>query len=418
MKGARLIAGLTSSLALTGLLLCYTSLLGTWRLAVGVVIVHVLAACLLLILVLPFLWRHIRGRGRLNFNNAAMLALLGAMLLSGVALTVVGRRGHLPALHWVSSLAFVVAMFRHARFGLLTPVLNNRSLIFKLAGIAVLLAGIAFVSLTLKSEGVLAREQIPFTSMAIVGVLPAYDRASMAPENCAACHAKEVEEWRQSLHAVSDTEIIYGRVVGEFREQHGIEASNWCAACHSPLRLARGELNIKVADVEQPNVGCIACHSIQEIHEPVGSNSYDLAVKTEKTSVIGTKLGLSNRMLLLQPGAHRGRWNVGLTQRPEFCGACHRQILPESLTSSRSNLTLQDTFGEWLESRFNSPNPGERKTCQDCHMPTTQNLRSVLGLEGRSHVFAGASADIAQLSGARTRLKEVKQLLANTASLA
>src|SRR5215813_5206857 len=141
MKGARIIAGLTFLLALTGLLLAYSSLLETWRLAIGVVLIHLLAACFLLLMVLPFLWNHVRGRGRLKLNNITILVLLGAMLLTGVALTAVGHRGYLPIVHSVSSLAFVVVTFLHTRSRRSTAR-GTRTLVLKLSGVALMFVAV------------------------------------------------------------------------------------------------------------------------------------------------------------------------------------------------------------------------------------------------------------------------------------
>jgi hypothetical protein len=88
------------------------------------------------------------------------------------------------------------------------------------------------------------------------------------------------------------------------------------------------------------------------------------------------------------------------------------------LTGVKGSPTLQDTYGEWQRSRFNSDDPAQRKTCQDCHMPEREGVTALLGGGGRKHLFAGASVDVARLGGARTALQEHRRLLANTASVA
>jgi hypothetical protein len=52
---------------------------------------------------------------------------------------------------------------------------------------------------------------------------------------------------------------------------------------------------------------------------------------------------------------------------PEFCGACHKQFIPEAL--NRTGLSpSQNQFDEWRESHWNSDDPDASLSCVDCHM--------------------------------------------------
>lgn len=421
MKGARSIAYLMLALAVTGLSLYVGAMLKVWQATLAIVMVHVVLASILVLTIGPFLWKHLRAerssRASVKSRGLLLLSLLISVVLSGTALAVFGRRGNLSIIHWAFSIFLFLAVFRHARYMRPQSSLKKPAWLLKVAAMATLCIVILLASQTPRSQSApFTRHFLP-ASMKLVGELPAYDKASMSPESCANCHAKIVEEWKQSLHSVADTEIIYSRVVGEFRQKHGIEASNWCAGCHSPLRLARGQLSLKIADVDQPNVDCVTCHSIQHIHEPVGSNNYDLSVRPAIGYEVAKPLNLSNRLMLMHPGAHQDRWNASLIRSAEFCGACHRQVVPKFLTKSNDNPTIQDTFGEWQQSRFNSEDPAQRRTCQDCHMPEDHGFGIVLGFGSRSHLFAGGSIDIAQLSGARTGVKAHKRLLSEAATI-
>jgi hypothetical protein len=421
MKGARLIAGLTLALGATGALARAGSVLKAWSPTLAVTVIHVLLAAAFLIAFGPFFLGHLRAKRRKGAASAGGLALLGVVAgvtASGVALVVYGQRGGLPLIHFLLSALVVVGLLRHA--GALRPRLDLRRAAgaIKLGAAFALLVLLVLTSRMAGSQGAPAAEQLPLSSIRVAGGLPTYDAPTMSPESCAGCHSQVADEWKQSLHAVADSEIVYARVVAEFRQEHGVEASNWCAGCHSPLRLARGQLNIKVADVDQPNVDCVTCHSIREIHRPGGELNFDMAVKPAEGYGAGGPLKVSNRLLLMQPGAHRERWNGSLPRGSEFCGACHRQTLPEFLTGVKDSPTIQDTYGEWQRSPFNSEDPALRKTCQDCHMPEREGMTALLGGGGRSHLFAGASVDVARLGGARTALQEHRRLLANTASVA
>lgn len=420
MRGARLIAGLTFSLGMTGVLARASAALSAWHPTLAVTVIHVLLALAFMIAIVPFFLRHLGGERKRALTSAgglALLSILTGVIASGAALVVFGQRGSLPFIHFLFSALLVVGLLRHA--GSLRPRLTSHKggWRLKLGAALVFVAVLTLASRIVGSEEAPAATQLPLSSIRIAGGLPPYDASSMAPESCVNCHSQVAEEWKQSLHAVADSEIVYARVVAEFRREHGVEASNWCAGCHSPLRLARGQLNIKVADVDQPNVDCVTCHSIRQVHRSHDNLNFDLGVRRPAGYGVGATWRVSDRLLLMQPGAHRDRWNDALTSSPEFCAACHRQTLPRFLTGAEHPLTLQDTFGEWERSRFNSDDPAQRRTCQDCHMPERGSPLSLLGGGGRSHIFAGASVDIARLGGARAALQEHRRLLAKTASL-
>jgi hypothetical protein len=421
MRGARLIAGLTFALGVTGALVRAGSAVRAWYPTLAVTIIHVLLAAAFLVAFGPFFFGHLRGQRRRVWSSAGgmlLLFVMGGVVASGVALVLNGQRGSLPLVHLALSVLVVVTFFRHAgslrpRFKLLGTVWG-----LKLGGILILLSLLVLAGRMAGSRGAPVAAQLPLSSVRLEGELPPYDAASMSPESCAQCHAQVVADWKQSLHAFADSEIVYARVVAEFRQEHGVEASNWCAGCHSPLRMARGQLNIKVADVDQPNVDCVTCHSIRQVHRPRGELNFDMEVKPASGYGAGFASAVSNRLLLMQPDAHRERWNGPLPRDPELCAACHRQTLPEFLTGSKESLTLQDTYGEWQRSRFNSDDPAQRRTCQDCHMPESSGLAALLVGGGRRHLFAGASVDVARLEGSRTALQEHRRLLADAASVA
>lgn len=421
MRGARLIAGLTFALGVTGALVRAGSVLKAWYPTLAATVIHVLLAAAFLIAFGPFFFGHLRGQRRGAWSSAggmSLLLVLAGVVASGVALVLNGQRGILPLVHLALSVLVGVALLRHA--GSLRPLFKPLGKVWglKLLGMLLLILLLVLAGRIAGSQGAPVAAQLPLSSVRLEGELPPYDAASMSPESCAQCHAEVVADWKQSLHAFADSEIVYARVVAEFRQEHGVEASNWCAGCHSPLRMARGQLNIKVADVDQPNVDCVTCHSIRQTHQPRGDLNFDMAVKPATGYGAGYASTVSNRLLLMQPDAHRERWNGSLPRGSELCGACHRQTLPEFLTGSKDSPTLQDTYGEWQRSRFNSDDPAQRRTCQDCHMPEGRGLASLLVGGGRRHLFAGASVDVARLEGSRTAFQEHKRLLAGAATVA
>jgi hypothetical protein len=74
----------------------------------------------------------------------------------------------------------------------------------------------------------------------------------------------------------------------------------------------------------------------------------------------------------------------------EFCGTCH-QVVSELYTES---FALEETFGEWLGSRFN--NGGQH--CQKCHMPTYDGRAAVGGpmRKVHEHTFVGVDVPLVE----------------------
>lgn len=421
MNGSKKVAGLLLLLIVTGGFLTLVSKTGFWATTLAVTVLHVLSALLLPIVLIRFLRKHLaheRARDIFRIGKVFQSLFLLLTYASGIALIAVGARSWLPPVHVLVGFGFVIGLVVHTGAGRKQFAVGALTEGAKIGGVLVLLGLVLAARVnnnvnTKKSDAGESRT-IANAFMQVSEGLPPYTKETMSPDSCAGCHAEIVRDWKQSLHAVADSEIVYARVVSEFREQHGIEASNWCAACHSPLRVARDQLNIKVADVDQPNVDCTVCHSLDTVHQPPGDNRFALKLKPETGYAVGLGQRVSNRLLLVQPAAHRSRWSSGVANTPEFCGSCHTQSSPPFVGHA---LVLQDTYGEWKRSPFNTADPASRKTCQDCHMPWNESRWTAFGGRTRSHYFAGGSVDIARLSGARERLKLSTELLANTASL-
>lgn len=421
MNGAKKVAGLLLLLILTGGFLTLVNKTSFWPTTLAVTILHVLSALLLAIVLVGFLKKHIaheRGRGIFGAGKVFQNLLLLLTYASGVALIAVGRRSWLPPVHLLVGFGFVIGLVVHTGALRKQFALGALTEGAKIGGILVFLGLVLAArmnsNVNMQKSSQEESRTIANTFMQVSEGLPPYTKETMSPDSCASCHGEIVRQWKQSLHAVADSEIIYARVVSEFREQHGIAASNWCAACHSPLRVARDQLNIKVADVDQPNVDCTVCHSMDTVHQPPGDNRFALKLKPETGYAVGLGRRISDRLLLVQPAAHQSRWNSGVANTPEFCGSCHTQSSPPFAGHA---LVLQDTYGEWKRSPFNTADPASRKTCQDCHMPSNESRWEPFGRKTRGHYFAGGSVDVARLSGARERLKLSTDLLANTASL-
>src|SRR5689334_22403986 len=113
MRSARLIAGLTFALGVTGALVRAGSAVRAWYPTLAATIIHVLLAAAFLIAFGPFFVRHLRGQGRKvlsGVSGPALLLVLSCVTASGVVIVVEGQRGSLPLIHLVSSVIAAVAL--------------------------------------------------------------------------------------------------------------------------------------------------------------------------------------------------------------------------------------------------------------------------------------------------------------------
>jgi hypothetical protein len=408
-------------LSLSGVLLGLLPPLASWPVALPITIFHVLLAVAFVALAGSLLYPHMRKNGHWRAGGRsgwAALVSLSLVVISGSSLLIQGQRGRLPILHTIAGLGLLAIVFAHGGFAHLRRRFRSSFRLVLTGGFAVLAAGLMLSARPTHSTVSPEVKEFPPASMRILGELPPFDEEILGASRCADCHAQIVAQWKESMHAVADTELLYARVVGEFRKDYGFEASNWCAGCHSPLRLGRGELNEKVASVAQPNVDCIVCHTIRKAQEPIGNNHYDMAFTIPSRYGLAKAERLSDKLLLLQPAMHRSMWNGSFMRSAEFCGVCHRQTLPDSLTDGHGGLVIQDTYQEWAKSRYNTADQATRRTCQDCHMPVASGLAGDLGNQRPSHLFLGGSMDIARILGAHSAYAESKRFLEKAATVA
>ncbi|MEZ4359422.1 MAG: multiheme c-type cytochrome [Kofleriaceae bacterium] len=174
--------------------------------------------------------------------------------------------------------------------------------------------------------------------------------ASVAPSECATCHAEIAAEWRSSAHARAFTNAV-------FRSEYALTPERFCVQCHAPLAPSS---HADRGDLQERGVDCAVCH-VRDGH------------------VLGTR-GAGD-------AEHAARRDPRL-RASAFCGSCHQFDFPE-LEDPRAQRyhprrPLQDTLAEWRRSAF------ARTPCQSCHMPQVaeaeQGERGTRGGKPRRHV--------------------------------
>jgi mono/diheme cytochrome c family protein len=157
-------------------------------------------------------------------------------------------------------------------------------------------------------------------------------QASLDPQQCARCHAKQAREWAPSLHGRAASPGLAAQMYALPPDE---VAS--CLGCHAPLaeQLADGPLRAT-------GVSCAGCH------------------------VRGwTRHGPPDRAPSLLPLPGYPLVTLELYERGDFCLPCH-QLPPRGAVNGKP---LLNTYKEWLE----GPYMRRGIQCQHCHMPNREH---------------------------------------------
>ncbi len=169
--------------------------------------------------------------------------------------------------------------------------------------------------------------------------------ASLAPDQCARCHAAQFRQWSSSIHAQAGSPGLLAQIEPVAHASQDFVDS--CARCHTPL--AEQQRNVAGAanrtfdsELQKQGVACASCHVRQ------GRRLGPLAVAS-------SLLPLPNYPLTTLP----------IYERSDFCLPCHQ--LPPAIAVA--NRPLLNTYKEWLE----SPYMKRGVQCQHCHMPNREH---------------------------------------------
>lgn len=169
--------------------------------------------------------------------------------------------------------------------------------------------------------------------------------ASLAPEQCARCHAAQFRQWSGSIHARAASPGLLAQI--EPMAHANKEFVESCTRCHTPLAEQRRQVDGKDnrlfdGELQQQGITCAGCHVRQwQRFGPI--------------AVASSLLPLPNYPLTTLP----------IYERSDFCLPCHQ--LPPAL--SVANRPLLNTYQEWLE----GPYMARGVQCQHCHMPNREH---------------------------------------------
>ena len=340
--------------------------------------------------------------------------VLGLLAVSGVALLWATNVAPLRSAHNAATYALVILLGVHALWRSARHVLGRlagrvtrpvgsawRTGLLLPATLALMVVAPSAASRTV-APGPAAHAPVPVGHAALAG-------AELPPVGqCAGCHADAVAQWRASLHAQAVTDQYYMAVATLFIEERGVEAVRYCAGCHNPVGLMRGEVdvtaaqqpgagsgnkayqsralgvNLPVSDAAAEGVTCTVCHLAAAAGAP--PNNGNLALHPAAAAL--PESAFSRLALRSAPDRHKAQVMPEVLADAALCGACHNVY-------TEDGAPLEPTYDEWSA----SPYPAEGKTCQSCHMPAVPARRADSGLSQPVPAHGGIPGAASSLPG-------------------
>lgn len=202
--------------------------------------------------------------------------------------------------------------------------------------------------------------------------------AGSASCGTAGCHEQILAEWEPSAHRFSAMNPPFRAVQKAFAHDRGPAETRYCAGCHDPISLFAGAKDVTHVDLSAPGMqegsSCVVCHSISHVDQR-GNADYVVTPPTRYLGESGRGLAkrVSDFLIRAYPRQHLADYNRNLLRTPEFCGACHKQFIPEALNRFGVSPS-QNQFDEWRKSHWHHENePDKSLSCRDCHMRLVPN---------------------------------------------
>ncbi len=268
---------------------------------------------------------------------------------------------------------------------------------------------------------------------------------------CDRCHQDIVAQWEASAHRfASFNNPFYEATITDMRnnanetnpwvEKHmsefkdfeqgsaGMAKSKWCSGCHDPSLMLAGKMNRQIdrnSAEAQAGLTCLACHSMDKIHNLTGNGNYNIADEQEDPYLFAKSkdetLGafLHDAAIKAKPEAHMQQMMQPFFSKSEYCMTCHKVSLPEPVNNYRW-LRGQDEYDNWHDSgvSLNASRtfylPPFKRECQDCHMPREEApLGDLAAKDGmvRSHRFIAVNTALPYLRSDTATLKRIDDFL-------
>ena len=266
---------------------------------------------------------------------------------------------------------------------------------------------------------------------------------------CQRCHADIVEQWASSVHRFSSfNNPFYEASVVALREDStrmnpwierhistfpdigpdgiGKAKSKWCSGCHDPALMLAGKMNAPIDRgwaESQAGLTCLACHSIDKIHDVTGNGNYNIADEQEDPYLFANapsgSVGafLHDAALKAKPTVHKRQMLKPFFRTSEFCATCHKVSLREPVNNYRW-VRGQNEYDNWHDSgvALNASRtfylPPKERSCQDCHMPLEPALLNDVAAKNgmvKSHRFLSVNTALPFLRGDTASIRMIEE---------
>jgi Flp pilus assembly protein TadD len=242
-------------------------------------------------------------------------------------------------------------------------------------------------------------------------------------EYCAHCHQEAYQQWRQALHSNSFRTPFYRTSVNILIRTKGIEFSRHCDSCHNPIAVLSGGLTQDShvdRKFDSDGLTCMTCHSIQSLQSTNGNGGFVMGIPAVMVDEKGNRIPgeVPYDEILKHSDRHSKAVMHDFLRTPEFCGACHKANLPDTLNDYKF-VRAFTTYDEWQNSKFSQRNPltfysGDFTTCQGCHMKRAANTLPDYGAKNgtfASHRWLAGNTAVPFYYGFDEQLEKTIQFL-------
>lgn len=196
--------------------------------------------------------------------------------------------------------------------------------------------------------------------------------ANSASCGTARCHDQILAEWEPSAHRFSAMNPPFQEVQRRFAAEREPAETRYCAGCHDPISLFAGAKDLHSLSLSAPGmtegISCVACHTISKVDQR-GNADYVLTPPEKYLweDATGVRKLVSDFLIRAYPLQHLADYDRNILRTPEYCGACHKQFIPEALNRF-GNVEGQNQYDEWKNGHWHSDDPETDLSCTDCHM--------------------------------------------------
>jgi tetratricopeptide (TPR) repeat protein len=240
---------------------------------------------------------------------------------------------------------------------------------------------------------------------------------------CGHCHQEALHQWRQALHSNSFRTPFYRTSVNILIRTKGIEFSRHCDSCHNPIAVLAGGLTQDSQvdrSFDKDGLTCTTCHSVQSLKSTNGNGGFVMGIPAAMVDEKGNRIPgeVPYDEIMKYPKRHAMAVMKSIYRTPEFCAACHKANLPDTLNDYKF-IRAFTTYDEWQQSKFSQRNPltfytADFSTCQGCHMKRAANTLPDPGAKNgtfASHSWPAGNTAVPFYYGFDEQLKKTTDFL-------